>query len=121
VTLSLHGRIRGLFRLQKKRACPRRGPKPRIGGHVSHGDFRMTIQAGFSDELWEWLMGLGWRELVHRPERRHYRELPAPCVTELIDATEQDRLRVLCDAVARASFRPILGDPEALPPYVVRH
>jgi hypothetical protein len=27
----------------------------------------MTIQAGVPDELWEWLMGQGWRELRYAP------------------------------------------------------
>jgi hypothetical protein len=51
----------------------------------------MTIQAGFSDELWRWLLEQGWREVTHRPDRRHYRAVPASCVTELIDAPAEER------------------------------
>jgi hypothetical protein len=81
----------------------------------------MTVPAGFSDELWHWLLEQGWRELSYRPDRRHYRVVPASCMTELIDASAEERPLVLSLAVARASFRPIIGDPDAVPSYVVRH
>ena len=113
--------MRSLFRAQKPRRCPRRGPKPGIGAQIAHNEFRMTIQAGFSEALWEWLMDQGWRELVRRPERRHYRQLSAAWVTELFDAPEQDWPRILSDAIEQASYRPIVGDPGSVPPYVTRH
>ena len=81
----------------------------------------MTIQAGITDELWEWLMEQGWRELRYAPDRRHYLVIPAHYVTELIDAPEELRSLALGIAVSHASIRPILGDPMALPPYIVRH
>ena len=46
----------------------------------------MTIQAGVTDELWEWLMERGWRELRYAPDRRHYRVVPAVRVTKLLDS-----------------------------------
>jgi len=81
----------------------------------------MTVQAGFSDELWHWLLEQGWRELRYRPDRRHYRAVPATCVTELIDASAEERPLMLAAAVERASYRPIIGDPNAVPSYVARH
>jgi len=80
----------------------------------------MTVQAGLSEELWHWLMDQGWRELTYRPDRRHYREVPAAWVTRLIDAMPETRSLVLGAAVTKASLRPTLGDPTALPSYVVR-
>jgi hypothetical protein len=68
----------------------------------------MTVQAGFSDELWHWLLEQGWREVRYRPDRRQYRGVPASCVTELIDASAEERPLVLASAVAKASFRPIV-------------
>jgi len=121
VIQALHDRVRGLLHLRTERASPRRGPKPAIGAHIALGDLRMTVQAGFGDELWHWLLEQGWRELTYRPDRRHYRAVPASCVTELIDASIEERPLVLACAVARASFRPIIGDPSALPSYIVRH
>jgi hypothetical protein len=113
--------IRGLLRIRYERALPRRGPKPAIGAYVVCGEFRMTIQAGVTDELWEWLMVRGWRELRYAPDRRHYLVVPARYVTDLIDAPEEVRSQVLSIAVSHASVRPIIGDPMALPPYIVRH
>jgi hypothetical protein len=81
----------------------------------------MTIQAGVTDELWEWLMGQGWRELRYAPDRRHYLVVPPRYVTQLIDAPEEQRPRALSIAVSHASLRPILGDPTVLPPYIVRN
>jgi hypothetical protein len=113
--------IRGLLRIRYERAIPRRGPKPAIGAYVVCGQLRMTIQAGVTDELWDWLMEQGWRELRYAPDRRHYLVVPAHYVTELIDAPEELRSLALAVAVSHASLRPIIGDPMALPPYITRH
>lgn len=118
---SLRNRVRGFLRVRIERARPCRGPKPAIGGHIAFNDFRITVQAGFSDDLWQWLLDQGWRELRYRPEQRRYREVPATCVTELIDAPVEERPLVLDAALERSTVRPILGDPNALPSYVVRH
>ena len=119
--LSLRGHLRGLLRVRYERALPRRGQKPAIGAYVVCGEFRMTIQAGVPDELWEWLMGQGWRELRYAPDRRHYLVVPTRYVTELIDAPEEQRALALSVAVSHAAVRPFLGDPMARPPYIVRH
>lgn len=121
VIQSLHDRFRGFLRFRIERTPPRRGPKPAIGAYVVCGELRMTIQAGVTDELWEWLMEQGWRELRYAPDRRHYLVVPAPCVTRLIDAPEEQRPIALSVAVSHASLRPIIGDPNALPSYLVRH
>ncbi len=80
----------------------------------------MTIQAGMSDELWVWLLEQGWREPTYRPDRRRYREVPSTWVTRLIDSAPEARARVLDAAVAKASHRPALRDPAAVPSYVKR-
>ena len=119
--LSLRGHLRGLLRLKRERVHPRRGSKPRIGAYIAFGQLRMTVQAGFTEELWEWLVERGWRELIYRPDRRHYLEIPAACVTELVDAQAEERPAVLAAAVERALPRPIVGDPTSVPRYIVRH
>ena len=121
VIQSLHDRVLGFLRFRIERAPPRRGPKPAIGAYIVCGELRMTIQAGVTDDLWEWLMGQGWRELRYAPDRRHYLVVPAPCVTKLIDAPEEQRPIALSVAVSHASLRPIIGNPNAMPSYVVRH
>ena len=80
----------------------------------------MTVPAGFSEELWQWLLEAGWRELTYRPERRHYREIPASWGTRLVDALPETRALVLEAAIKKASLRPALGDPNSIPSYVVR-
>jgi hypothetical protein len=118
VTLALRNRVRSLLHIKKERGLPRRGRKPSIGDYIVCGNLRITVQAGFADELWAWLMEQGWRELTYRPERRNYRELPVSWVTRLIDATPEERPPLLGAATARASFRPSLGDPNVLPRYI---
>jgi hypothetical protein len=113
-------RIRRFLGIRSDRALPRRGSRPAIGAHIALGDLRMTVQAGFGDELWVWLMEGGWRELRYRPEHRRYRDVPSVCVRELIDTPTSERLPVFDAALARASGRPMLGDPNAVPPYIVR-
>jgi len=120
VIASLRNRVRDLLSIRKDRTLPRRGPKPAIGACVVCGDVRMTIQAGLSDELWRWLLDQGWRELIYRPDRRRYREVPSTWVTRLIDALPQSRAPVLAAAVAKASQRPNLGGSKSVPSYVAR-
>ena len=117
----LRSRVRGLLSLQKERALPRRGPKPGIGACIVHDDVRMTIQAGMSDDLWRWLLQQGWRELTHRPDRRHYREVPLTWMTRLIDAAPELRAPVLAAAVAKAAHRVHLADSRPVHSYVGRH
>lgn len=112
--------VRLVYRGRDDRTLPRRGGKPAIGDMIVCGDLRMTVQAGLSDELWQWLLDQGWRELTYRPDRRRYREVPSAWVTRLIDALPETRAMVLGAAVGRASRRPTLGDPTALPSYVSR-
>ncbi|HEX7156547.1 MAG TPA: hypothetical protein VF229_04980 [Burkholderiaceae bacterium] len=78
------------------------------------------MQAGLSDDLWQWLLERDWRELVYRPDRRRYREIPARWVTLLYDADVEQRERVLAAGISKASWKPLLGDPSAMPTYVVR-
>jgi len=118
---SIRNWYRGLLRVRTERRLPRRGAKPAIGNTIIFEDLRMTVQAGFSDELWQWLLDEGWRELTYRPDRRHYREIPSTWVTRLIDSMPETRPLVLQAAVTKASLRPTLGDPNAIPSYVVRH
>ena len=118
---TLHSRFRRLLQMRKERALPRRGSKPAIGSYIAREDLRITIQAGMSDQLWRWLLEQGWRELRYRPEHRRYRDVPAICVRQLIDAPAAVRQQALNAAAGRASHRPILGDPNALPSYLSRN
>jgi len=79
---------------------PRR--QPPIGTTLSCNQFRLTVQAGFSRDLWHWLMAQGWRELPSRDNRYRYRALPSNVVAALIDAAPVERERLLALGMRRA-------------------
>ncbi|HEX4585303.1 MAG TPA: hypothetical protein VH183_10765 [Burkholderiaceae bacterium] len=81
----------------------------------------MIVAAGMSDDLWQWLMDQGWREVTYRPDRRIYRQVPASCAALLIDAADDERVRLLEDAMDRAELRVCYRvDPDMLPAYLQR-
>ena len=98
--------VRTLFRIRRERTTSRAGQKPGVGARIACGDLRMTVQAGMSDTLWRWLTNQGWREVLYRPDRRRYRDIPHGYVTQLIDAHPDPRERILSNATAHAAFRP---------------
>lgn len=60
-----------------------------------------------TDALWHWLVRQGWREVMARPDRRHYKDIPTAYVTRLIDSeSDGERERVLAAAIANAQYRP---------------
>lgn len=89
------------------RGLPSVGTKPALGARLFRDDVRMTVQAGMTDGLWRWLVKEGWREIIFRPDRRRYRDIPAAYVTRLIDSTADERDRVLAASIANATFRPL--------------
>jgi hypothetical protein len=96
-----------MFRIRRPRAVPLRfGPKPGVGARIACGEYRIIVQAGMTDSLWQWLAQQGWREVTYRPDRRRYLEIPHAFVTELIDAGPDDRSPILEAAKAEATYRP---------------
>jgi hypothetical protein len=81
----------------------------------------MTVPAGMSDDLWEWLLDQGWREVTCRPDRRGYRQAPVSCALKLTEASADIRARVLDEAVDAAEIRVCYRvAPDVLPSYVQR-
>ncbi|MEW5879324.1 MAG: hypothetical protein AB1761_02650 [Pseudomonadota bacterium] len=105
LTGAVRDRLRTMLNIRKRRSLPRRGPKPGVGAKIFKDDVRLTVQAGMSHELWRWLQEQGWREIMFRPDRRHYRDVPAEWVTRLIDCAAEERAGVLDAAVAHAVNR----------------
>jgi hypothetical protein len=116
----LRKHARALLGLHQKRRIPRRGPKPRIGAPITFEDARMTVPAGLTDELWNWLTTRGWREAIYRPERRCYREVPGAWITRLVDCDPDQRDQVLAAALTKAVSRPVSANSAAIPAYVKR-
>ena len=98
--------FRNLFGIRRRRTPPRASVKPALGAKIAMEDFRIVVQAGLSDELWSFLVQAGFREVVHRPERRRYRNLPPSIVSELYDAPPEEWQALLMAALKEAAKRP---------------
>jgi hypothetical protein len=105
--------VRNLFNVRVSRERPERGPKPRLGAKIFHGDVRISVQSGLTDDMWSWLQEQGWREVTFRPDRRRYRDVPPSMVTKLFDAVPTERLRRLKDATKAAVAKPSAQDPQS--------
>lgn len=89
---------------RRKPVLPRvAGPKPRMGATLCCAGLRMTAQAGMTDEMWQWLNGLGWRELRAGENRLHYKALSTSLVNRLYDVSPDDRQKVLLLAIREAT------------------
>lgn len=103
---TLRDRLRTLLNIRKpRRQLPHRGPKPNAGAKIVNGEYRITVQAGMSHDLWHWLRSQGWAEVTFRPDRRRYRDVPSAWVTRLIDSPPEDRPAVLAAALEQAGAR----------------
>jgi hypothetical protein len=119
LVLRVKCKMRNWAGIRQARALPPRGRKPPIGVAIVCADVRMIVPAGMSDELWEWLMDQGWREVTYRPDHRIYRQVPTSRATQLVDADKEVRMSVLESAIAHAELRTCYRvDPDALPAYV---
>jgi hypothetical protein len=76
-----------------------------VGARISCDDLRMTVQAGMSYELWNWLQARGWREITYKPDRRRYREISTEWARQLIDCPPEQREEVLAQAIESAVTR----------------
>lgn len=89
---------------KKKQALHRRAAaKPAIGATLCCGGLRMSVQAGLSDDLWQWLVKLGWRELGPRENRLQLKPLPTALVTRLFDCSPEERERILLAAIRQTA------------------
>jgi hypothetical protein len=90
---------------REPRAMPAAGPKPAPGAKLVSGRLRITVQSGLSDELWELLVSMGWREETFRPDRRRYEDVPRAWVLRLYQAAPHERQRILRGAIGAAKGR----------------
>jgi hypothetical protein len=86
----------------RRTAKPVARRQPPIGTTLCCNQFRMSVQAGFSRDLWHWLVAQGWHELPERDNRYRYRALPSNVVAALIDAAPEERERLLALGMRRA-------------------
>jgi len=98
--------IRTLLKIRQKRTRPRAGFRPRVGATIFMDDFRIVVQAGLSEALWNWLVQAGFREVTYSPDRRLYRDVPPSLVTRLYGAPAEEWEELLMLALREASKRP---------------
>ncbi len=89
--------------------------KPAIGATICCSGMRILVQAGLSDDLWLWLVSLGWRELAPGENRLRLKPLATTLVTRLFDAQPAERERVLTNAIRQITRRPSVKMPERAP------
>lgn len=101
---------------KKKQDLRRReANKPPIGSTICCAGLRMTVQAGLSDELWHWLVSLGWRELKPGENRLKLKPLPTGLVTRMFDSEPTDWERVLLGAIRQVTRQPVMRPADRVP------
>jgi len=100
--------------LWKKRLDLRRreANKPPVGATICCAGLRMTVQAGLSEELWRWLVSMGWRELERGQDRLKLQPLPTGLVTRMFDSEPADREKLLLGAIRQVTRQPALHATE---------
>jgi hypothetical protein len=102
---SIRDRLRTILKIRKPRKpTVDRGSKPNAGAKIISEDFRITVQAGMSADLWAWLRTKGWSEVTFRPDRRRYRDVASTWVSRLIDCRPEERDAVLKGALEHAAL-----------------
>lgn len=79
--------IRTLFRIRAPRQPPPPGLMPKFGAIIACDDVKMIVDTDLTEELWDWLLFMGWREVSAGKERRHYRFAPKDACFALKKAT----------------------------------
>lgn len=101
----LYAPVGQLLWKRKQNLGVRETSKPAIGATICCSGMRMSVQAGLSDDLWHWLVSLGWRELAPGANRLELKPLPTALVTRLFDAQPAERERVLMNAIRQITRR----------------
>ena len=111
----LYAPVGELLWKKKQALCLRETNKPAIGATICCSGMRMSVQAGLSDDLWHWLVSLGWRELAPGENRLQLKPLATTLVTKLFDAQPIERERVLMNAIRQITRRPSSKPAERAP------
>ena len=98
--------FRTKLNIRQQRKRPRGWLKPAPGARIVLEDFRIVVQPGLSDALWNFLAQGGFREVAYRPDRRGYRDVPPALVANLYNASPDDWQALLIAALQEASRRP---------------
>jgi hypothetical protein len=100
--------FRTMLNIRQRRKRPRAGARPAAGAKIAMEGFKITVLPGLSDELWEFLVHAGFREMTFRPDRRRYRSVSSSRVAELYKASHEHWRGLLVTALKEASNRPLV-------------
>lgn len=98
--------FRTLLNIRKERKLGPPGPKPRMGARIALHDVRIAVPAGLSDDMWQWMSKIGFREITVKHDRRRYRDVPPSKVLKLFDAAREHRRSVLKECIRESTSRP---------------
>lgn len=68
--------LRTLLHIRAKRESAIMGGKPGMNSKITLAGMRMQVTSTPVDELWYFFSLQGWREILHRHDRRRYLDLP---------------------------------------------
>jgi len=86
---------------QPRRPAPV-GPLPAVGSDILRGSLKMAVTHPIADELWDWLVLSGWRNLPVETDRRRGMRLPDEALKTLMDADPQERNQVYARLLEQA-------------------
>lgn len=94
--------LRTVLGIRKKRRSLPVTSTPRPGASLIRNGDKIKLNQPCDDELWDWLLLMGWRVCAVRNDRRRYRLLPADAIRRLKAASVDTRGDVLDGLIAEA-------------------
>ena len=108
----IRDRLRTLLHIRVKREGAPMGPKPRMNSRITLAGLRMQVTSMPVDELWYFFSLQGWREILHRDDRRRYLDLPPGTFDRLARCGSGEReLHYRQMIAAAAGTSPSAGHP----------
>lgn len=87
---------------KERRRLPSAGACPGVGSTICRRHMMMKVTQPLQQDLWDWLVLMGWREAKVRPDRRRYKRLPDTAIERLVSADRADREEVYQDMTGLA-------------------
>lgn len=84
----------------ERRRLQAAGRCPDVGKKICRRNMVMTVTDPLQQDLWDWLVLMGWREATEKSERRRYRRLPETSMRVLIRTDRAEREGVYRDLIA---------------------
>lgn len=85
------GLIRNLLRKGDARRPVPVGTAPGKGAYIFKGDVRVRVDVPLSQEVWQFLTLMGWREVMHKPDRRKYFDADPTAFMRFVRASANQR------------------------------